>query len=414
LTTAPRQARRLAAVALTAALVALLAALPTMPASASPPAPTPSLTLPVTVSGLPVGEVENLLAGISLGGLNTAQLTEALSKLPGLSTLPAGKLSEALTKAIESLTGKGATLGNLLSPGELVPTLETDLKKLLSPTELLSLLKGENLTTKLTEALGSLNPSQLLGTLLGSAANPEQLLTQLLKALNPETLKALLGTTLTGEPFSKTTVGGLASSLGTTTSALAEGLGTTLTSTAMALTAPLANGKLLGGVINGVKGLTLGLLGGAEGKETSKESGKESTTKETTGSSGPQGPGGSSGAAGSASVVVNNPLAQHPTAAGTGSRAVGKLKILSHRVRGRIVTLVVQVPAAGNLALGGSGVRSVRRETARAERVTLRTVLTRAGASALRKHHRLTVRLRASFKSNSGSSSSAAVTVTFA
>jgi hypothetical protein len=84
-------------------------------------------------------------------------------------------------------------------------------------------------------------------------------------------------------------------------------------------------------------------------------------------------------------------------------------------VQGRIATIVVQVPAAGNISLDGSGVRSVRREAAKAERVTLRAVLTRAGVTSLhRRHNRLRVKLKASFKQTSGPSSSATVTVNFA
>jgi hypothetical protein len=43
------------------------------------------------------------------------------------------------------------------------------------------------------------------------------LIGELLAALSPTELEGLLGSTLTGEPFSKTTVGELASSIGTTT-----------------------------------------------------------------------------------------------------------------------------------------------------------------------------------------------------
>jgi hypothetical protein len=402
-------------VALSVSLFALLGALPT--ASASTGSPAPSITLPATVSALPPGEVEKLLSGVSLSDLNTTQLTEALSKLPGLSTLPAGKLKEALTKLIEGLTSKGATLGKLLEPSEIVPTLETELKKLLSLPELLSLL-GPNPTTKLTEALGSLNPSQLLNTLLGSSAKPEQLLTQLLAALNPELLKTLLGTTLTGAPFSKTTVGELAHELGMTTTTLTKELNTTiaqLPEAATALTAPLTNGKTLS-VLNGLNELTIGLLGPGS-KETSKEGGKESTNnKESTKESGGAGSSGGPGI----TTIVNVPLAQSapnqsPTANRSSTKKAGKIKIISHRVRGKVLTLVVQVPAAGSITLGGNGIRPVHRETARAKRITLRTVLTKAGAALLRKyHHRLQVKLRTSFKAADGSSSSTAVTVTFA
>jgi hypothetical protein len=410
-------------IALSVLLVALLGALPTASASAS--SSTPGITLPATVSGLPSGEVEKLLTDIPLGELSKTQLTEALSKLPGLGTLPANKLDEALTKTIESLTGKDATLGALLNPNEIVPTLETQLKKLLSLPELLSLL-GPNTKTKLTEALGSLNPSQLLDTLLGSSDKPEQLLTQLFGALNPETLKTLLGTTLTGEPFTKMTVGELANQLEMTTTTLDKELGTTteqLPEGATALTTPLTDGKTLG-VLDGLDGVTLGLLGsGSQEKTPGGESGSGGGSGGSGGNGGSGGtdsgagsPNGSSAAPGTTTVLVNVPLAQSaPTQSPGATKKTGKIKILSHRVRGKNLTLVVQVPAAGKIALGGNGIKSLQRETAKAENVTLRTVLTKAAVASLRSHrHGLRVKLKASFKIAGGSSSSALLTVTFA
>jgi hypothetical protein len=424
--------RRAGIATLCASLVAFLAALPTAPASAG--APKPSTSLPVTVSALPTSEVEELLAEIPVGELDTAQLTEALSKLPGLSTLPAGGLKAALTKTIEGLTNKNATVGELLDPADVVPTLGTELESLLSPLELLkleSLLKSESLTTKLSDALSSLDPSQLLDTLLNSSGTPEQLLTQLFAKLNPE---PLLGTTLTSEPFSKTTVGELAGELGMTPATLAKELDTTTTElpeNATALTTPLTDGKTLG-ALDGLDSVTLGLLSDAEGvtgkeidKGISKEISKESsntenkdnssenkeTTKQDGGSGGPQPAG-----ANTTTVVVNVPPTQSTAtqpSAGSGKKP-GAIRILSHRVKGRTVTLVVQVPGAGRVALAGKGVASVSRQTAKAERVTLRTTLTKAGAASMRRHrHKLTVKLKASFKPTGGASSSAPLTVHF-
>jgi hypothetical protein len=394
-------------------LIALLVALPTASASASA---SPGTTPPATVAAVPSGQVEELLSGISLKELSTTQLTEALSKLPGLSTLPAGKLKEALAKTVESLTGKGATLGKLLNPTEIVPTLETELKKLLSPSELLSLLKGENLTTKLTEALGSMTPSQLLDTLLGSTSKPEALLTQVFSGLNPEALKTLLGATLAGEPFSKITVGELAGKLGMTTETLTKELNTTTTqlpATAAALTAPLTNGKTLG-VLNGLSKVVLGLLGSTSQEKPGGEGpgGGGSGGSGGAGSGGGSGgPGGSGGGQGATTVLVSVPLAHQRSS----TRKAGKIKIIRHHVKGKTVTLVVQVPTAGKVALSGNGVKTVRRETPTAERITLRTVLTRAGVASLRRHrHGLRIKLKASFKIADGSSSTAIVTVNFA
>jgi hypothetical protein len=144
--------------------------------------------VPASVSAVPSGEAEELLSGISLSDLNTAQLTEALSSLPGLSGFSPSKLNPALRKAIESLQVKNAKLGKLLEPSEVVPTLETELKKLLSVLELLSLLKGETLTSKLTAALGSLTPSELVDTLVSSSASPQTLLAQAFAGINTQAL----------------------------------------------------------------------------------------------------------------------------------------------------------------------------------------------------------------------------------
>jgi hypothetical protein len=102
-----------------------------------------------------------------------------------------------------------------------------------------------------------------------------------------------------------------------------------------------------------------------------------------------------------------------PAGANAATPASGRLEILSHHTKGRSLTTVVQVPGADKLAAGGTGVRSLRREVAKSERVSLSLVLTRAGAASLHKHHRLGVTVRVSFKQTSGPSSSANVRVAF-
>jgi hypothetical protein len=113
--------------------------------------------------------------------------------------------------------------------------------------------------------------------------------------------------------------------------------------------------------------------------------------------------------------VVNGLSA--PGASGSGSTAKGaltKLEILSRGVRGDAATLVLDVPAAGTLVLSGKGVRSVREQVDRAERVSVRAVLTKAGAALLRKRrHRLEVKLEVSFAPVSGTRSSTATAVAF-
>jgi hypothetical protein len=112
---------------------------------------------------------------------------------------------------------------------------------------------------------------------------------------------------------------------------------------------------------------------------------------------------------------VDEQRAQNAAATTVGRTAqTAKVKILSRKVKGDAVTLVVQVPAAGSLVLTGKGVRSVREQSDRAERLTLRIVLTKVAVASLRKHrHGSKVKLDVSFRQVNGSSSSATTTVGF-
>jgi hypothetical protein len=92
----------------------------------------------------------------------------------------------------------------------------------------------------------------------------------------------------------------------------------------------------------------------------------------------------------------------------------GKVRILSHRVKGDTLTVVAEVPAAGRLRLLGKRLRSVSKQADAPERVTVRAVLTKAGAASLHDHaHRLRVRIELSFKPVSGASSEATASVIF-
>jgi len=225
-------------------------------------------------------------------------------------------------------------------------------------------------------------------------------------------LNSLLGSTLTGQPFTQTTVGDLANKLGITTEKLAEDLGVTalqLPATVTALTAPLANGKLLT-VLDGPEGLQVTTV---ETKEAAKEreakESKEAKERSETGSSG------SNGTSGATSVVVNLPAAAVAATPAAASKTVAKIEILSHRVKGHIATLVLEIPVAGKIVVSGGGVRAVGKGAVKAERLTVRIPLSKAGTASLRKrHNRLSVALKASFKPTSGPSSSASATVHFA
>src|SRR6202034_2011474 len=103
-----------------------------------------------------------------------------------------------------------------------------------------------------------------------------------------------------------------------------------------------------------------------------------------TGSTGSAGSSGSNGTSGATSVVVNlpaaaaaaTPAASTPAAA---SKTVAKIKILSHKVKGHIATLVLQIPAAGKVTVSGGGVRAVEKRPGKAGRLTGETLLARAG-----------------------------------
>lgn len=393
---AGRRVRLLATLTLCSAVIALLAALPTVPARAS----SPSITTPSPA------EVESVLGQTPLETLNAEQLALALSQLPGLEGLEAGALKEALTKAVEELVGKGATLEELLRGGEAASILQEKLAEalgLLAP-QLEELLGGDP-QAKLDEALESAGVSELLGKLLGSSPEPQALIAQILAALNPERLEGLLGSLPAGEPFSKLNVEELAQQLETTPQALAEDLGKNLEElpgTTMALTAPLANGATLG-VLNGAGGLTLGLIKGA-GETLGGTGGTPGGTETVAATSNP----------GSTTVTIQHTTQAPATNAGLVGAKAGRLKVISHRVRGNRATIVVQVPSAGKLSAGARRLRSIHRETAKAERVTLHPLLDRATASSLRRHHRrLEVALKVSFKQTGGPSSSATVPLLF-
>jgi hypothetical protein len=388
-----RTPRLLAALAATAATVVMLAMLPTA-------APAQASSTP-TISTLPIGQVESVLGQTPLSTLgDPTQVAEVLSQLEGLQNIEPGKLQQALTKLVEGLTGEGATLETLLG-SEASSLLKEKLDAVLGPLAAhLEELLGGNPLTKLTEALNSAGPTEVIGQLLSGSSDPQELISQILSSLNPQTLEGLLGSSLLSEaPFSPETVEGLAGKVGTTSEALAADLGKSaeaLPATAMALTAPLTNGETLG-VLNGLGGVTLGLIKGAGG---------------AVGGSGGTGGSGAPGGSPGATVTVGS----SPSGSSAATTATtGKLKVLSHSVKGANATIVVEVPSAGKLSAGGKGVRSISRETAKAERVTLHPALTRADTSSLRRHrHReLKVPVKVSFKQTGGPSSTASVPLLF-
>jgi hypothetical protein len=393
-TSATGRLRLLATLLAATATIALLGLVPTVQAQTG----TPTVTVP------PTEQVETLIGQTPLGSLPAGQLTEALSQLEGLEGIQPATLKEALTKVIAELTAKGATLEELLGGGEAAKGLREKLDELVGPVAAqLEALAGENSQSKLAEALESVNVTELLGKLLGGSAEPQALLQQVLQALSAERLQSLLGSVLSGEPVSKTTVEELAHQLGTTPQALAAQFGKTaeqLPGTATALLAPLANGERLA-VIPQLSGTTVALLKGAS-----------ETVGNTGGNGGPGGSGGGTTTPGGASVTVTTtpaPTAPRPAAAVAGTKA-GKLRVISHKVKGAKATIVLEVPSAGTLSAAGKGLRRISRETAKGERVTIHPALSKAGTSSLRKHHRkLQVPIKVIFKQVTGQSSASTV-----
>jgi hypothetical protein len=422
---------------------------------------------------LATGQLEELLARLPLNSLSAAQLAHYLAGLEGVGALAdlqgllghglgTAGVEQALAEAIAQLKlgNSSATLGELADVSALLPALEGQLGGLL---ELLGSPLDAEQRAALEHTLGSLDLNQLVSSLLSSALPTGQLATELsgltgglFGELPAGELSGLLGSSLAGG-FAAKTEGAVAEELHSTPVAVDEALGQTssqLPATATMLTAPLASGGLLG-VAPALKGLALGLLGspgageggngsgegeggsgsGGEGSgEGGSGSGGEGSGEGGSGTgqggsgaggggsqggAGEGGHGGQGGSSGGTTILVTLPSA--PTspqaASAVAKRGLGGVRILSHSVRGRLATLVLQVPSAGRVALAGRGVRSAGAYAAKAERLTLRVSLSKLAVASLRRdrHHRLRVTLRASFRPAGGSgASSAAVTVTFA
>jgi hypothetical protein len=467
--------RQRGAAALCAASIALLATMPTASALASSAAPgegtlslaTPAAApRPLTAPGelLSAGQLQTLLAALPLSDLSTAQLAHYLAGLEDISVLASlhvgllgteelglTGLEEGLSHGIEQL-GPAATIGELADTAKLLPDVEAKLDDLL--TTLLGSALGSSQQQGLSEALTTLDLDQLVGALLASANEPAQLggladlAGKLFEELGPGGLEGILGSSPLSGRFTPTTVENVAHELSTTPEVVSSELGQTaaqLPATATMLTAPVTDGKLLT-VAPAVKGLALGLLGAVTGEEAGTGSGGGSGSGEEggkggsgsgegsggsgnggSGGSGQGGPGapgsagaggqGSGGNAGTLNLVVTLPSGQGApsTATNAGKNAKPrKVAILNWRTKGALATIAIQTPAAGRLTVRGTGVLPSTRTVDRAQRVTLKVRLSKAGVASLRRRHRrLPVKLHLSFKTAAGASSSATTTLAF-
>jgi AcrR family transcriptional regulator len=417
--------------ALATGLIGLAAALPSSASAAAQPRIEAVVPSVATVNGslFTPQAVQELLAQIPAGGsggiapvdLEVPKLAKVLVELPGISGLPAlsgpggtEAVEAALEEAIDKLLAhEELPLGELLSPqkltAELLPKLEASTG--LPIATLVEALLHKSPEAVLNEGLSSVDLSELLAKLLGSSENPTQLIDELLEKLNPATLEALLGSLPTGSPVQNLSLAELAAELAKTPQALAESLGqslTTLPETAEAATQALSGGNELA-LIKGVEGLSFGLVERANAGAGAGGDGGGSGSA-TNGSNGANG-----GKPGSSTVIVMVPASSPPSATPTtaAAAAIGKVKIISHKVSGNKATLVVQVPSAGRLTVSGSGFKKVTQQTAKAERVTVHTTLTKARAASLHKHHnrRTSIKLTSTFVPISGHSSAASASV---
>jgi hypothetical protein len=396
-----------------------------------------STVVPGGATALSATSLEELLANVRVGGAGGMTLGQleapvlanqlaAVSGVHALSGLPflggVSGLESALQQAIEKGVSAEAPLGQLLSAKGLAKGLTESLTSAIgSPAEpAVQLLLKKSVEEVLAEGFATTTVAGLLEAQLAQAKNPTQLAGAVMAAANPTTVHTLVGSAPTTEPVESVTLGELAVRLGITPQALAEALGkttATLPASTPAAVSTLQDGRELA-LLRGVDGLTAGLL--------TKATELPETLEETVGGV-PGGAKGSAGAGGGTTVVDNtssggsttivagSPATAPPSAAPSlhAATPVAKLKLVSRRVKGSAVTLVLQVPAAGRLHVGASGMRSITRTLPRAGRVTVRIGLTKTRAAQWRRHgrRRLNVTLKASFVAVGGAKSSVATRV---
>lgn len=464
---------RCSAIALSASLLGVLAALPASCAGASAAPGTlraagqvraDTATTSYTLEGvLSAAQLKQLLSGLPVksGPLTPAQLASALAHLPGLEGIGIPHLEEALAQSLKGL-GSTATLeAALQDPASLSSSVIQAVKGLLSILEAGELLKLEVLlgkppTQALQEALERVDAGELLHRLMGAGSQGSGKTAEaILQAVPTSTVESVLGSGLGTEPIAEHTVEGLAGELDMTATQLAQAAGETsseLPGSAQALTMPLADGKVMS-ILDGTEKAVVGTLGegttgggsgdgsGGSGSGGSGAGGAGSGSGSGSGGSGGSGSGGSgsggsgsggsgggpggSGAAGTGgsggsatatgpTVLIEMPATGSPEAGAASSSKAGRVKVVSHSVRGGVATIVISVPSAGTLTLRNGDIQRTTRKIAHAGRVSIRVRLSRAGAAAVRRHHRrLQLRVSVSFAPTHGARSSASAALLF-
>lgn len=391
------------------------------------------------------------------------ELTEGLLTGGGL----LGTLLQTLLPELEASEIVGALdpqqlvtfLGNLTAGLDATQLAEvvSGLAGSLSPEQLASL---QPIITALTGALSNEGLTQLLTDLQGlptglgegelATLEPAQLATLidgLFATASAGQLEPVVADLLGGLTWSSQTTGSLAEGFGVPLETFAGDLGETAEGgfgTLPTMMSELPGSGQVVGLLDRAKGLALGLLGtlgegegqgegkggepggGGSGGSGGSGGGSGGSGGSGSGSGGSSGNGGSGGAggqgaggspAGGMTIVVSVPLTQTtPTSAPrpVGTSKTRGIRIISHRVKGHVATLELDVPAAGSVKVTGPGVRAARRTLGKAGRVTIHVALSRAGTARLRGHRgAMSVRLKASFKPRSGASSTATTKIGF-
>jgi hypothetical protein len=113
-------------------------------------------------------------------------------------------------------------------------------------------------------------------------------------------------------------------------------------------------------------------------------------------------------------VVPPSGSAQTSASTGVHRAKTAKLRILSSTTKGSQATIVLRVPAAGRLETSGGDMRSMTLRVSKAERLTVRVSLSRAGVASLhRRRGHLKVSLHASFRATSDARSAASAVLAF-
>jgi hypothetical protein len=114
-------------------------------------------------------------------------------------------------------------------------------------------------------------------------------------------------------------------------------------------------------------------------------------------------------------VAQNGATVTQSTQVGVSGCAAStrKLKLTSHNVKGKTLTVGVNVPAKGRISLSGPGLKSAKRTVPKGGTFTLRTTLTAKASKAFQQRRKLRIKVRAGYTPSSGSSSSTTATVTF-